>query len=152
MFSVSKTNRSNYYKYLARLNYEAARAADRQVGQWPGYEIAAPPPIMVLCAHTIELSLKAYLLENGVDEKAVRRIGHDLLSAWEKCIDLGADSSALDQEILLIISDLLSSGRLRYGDLSKLGKVPVFGPLSVLCERSLALCGAPTKAQILGAD
>lgn len=68
MFTVDKNNRARYYKYLARLNYEAAIAADEKVGRLPVYEIAVPPPIMTLCAHSIELSLKALLLENGDDE------------------------------------------------------------------------------------
>ena len=150
VFAVSKVNRAQYYRYLARLNYEAARAADDQVGYWPGYEIAAPPPVMVLCAHSIELSLKAFLLDHGVDENRVRRFNHDLVSAWEKCVELGANPDKIDTKILIIISDLLGSQRLRYGDASTLGTVPVFGPLSTLCETCLSLCGAPTKAQILG--
>tara|TARA_R110000772_G_C13084615_1_gene417860 strand:+ start:57 stop:524 length:468 start_codon:yes stop_codon:yes gene_type:complete len=149
MFSVNSANRPNYYKYLARLNFEAAKSADKEVGFWPGYEIAAPPPVMALCAHSIELSLKSYLLEKGVDEESVRRFNHDLTSAWKKCVELGANADGIHLETLAIISDLLKTGRLRYGDESKLGKVPVFGPLSELCERCLELCGAPTKADIL---
>lgn len=149
VFAVDKDNRARYYKYLARLNYEAATAADDEVGLWPGYEIAAPPPVMVLCAHAIELSLKAYLLDHGLDEQGVRRIGHDLVAAWHKSVELGANRDDLDEGVLAIISDLLSSHRLRYGEESELGAVPVFGPLSTLCEACLNLCGAPTKAQIL---
>jgi len=150
MFTVNKDNRAQYYKYLARLNYEAARAADDQVGFWPGYEIAAPPPVMVLCAHAIELSLKAFLLDQGADDNHVRRIGHDLVQGWEECLELGAEPDEVDVNILAIISDLLGSHRLRYGEPSVLGTVPVFGPLSTLCEKCLSICGAPTKAQILG--
>lgn len=56
MFSVDENSRANYYKYLAKLNFEAADAADKSVGFWPGYELVAPPPVMTLCAHSIELS------------------------------------------------------------------------------------------------
>lgn len=52
MFSVHETSRPNYYKYLAKLNFEAARGADKAVGGWPGYEVTAPPPVMTLCAPT----------------------------------------------------------------------------------------------------
>lgn len=149
MFSVDKANRAEYYKYLARLNFEAANASDRDVGSWPGYEVAAPPPVMTLCAHSIELSLKAYLLDKGVDENTVRKFNHDLVSCWNKCVELGAHVESVDPDVLAIISDLLSSGRLRYGEQSKLGKVPVFGPLSELCVRCLDVCAAPTKAEIL---
>lgn len=149
MFSVDESNRAQYYKYLARLNFEAANAADKDVGFWPGYEIAAPPPVMTLCAHSIELSLKAYLLDKGVDENTVRKYNHDLVGCWNQCVELGADGQGVNHDVLAIISDLLSSGRLRYGEQSKLGKVPVFGPLSELCARCLDLCGAPTTAEIL---
>jgi hypothetical protein len=148
MFSVNEADRAKYYKYLARLNFEAARAADRDVGNLPGYEIAAPPPVMTLCAHSIELSLKAYLLDRGMNDITVRKFNHDLMGCWDKCVELGADVQGVDRDILAIISDLLRSGRLRYGDRSKLGKVPVFGPLSELCGRCLDLCGAPTRDAI----
>lgn len=151
MFSVDASNRPAYYRYQARLAYEAALAADDVVGHWPGYEIAAPPPVMTMCAHAIELSLKACLLENGIDEKTVRKFGHDLVGCWHKCVEVGADPDLLDGNILAIISDLLVSGRLRYGELSDLGRVPVFGPLSSLVEACLALCGAPKKSDILSA-
>lgn len=138
-----------YYKSLARLNYEAAKAADNDIGRWPGYEIAAPPPVMVLCAHAIELSLKAYLLDSGIDKRALKRLSHNLSKTWGKCVALGADEKSVDSNTLRIISDLIVSGRLRYGEKSKLGRVPVFGPLSALCEQCLDLCGAPTKADLL---
>jgi len=149
MFTVDETNRPQYYKYLAKLNYEAALAADNVIGLWPGYKLAAPPPVMTLCAHSIELSLKAYLLDNGMDEPAVKKYGHDLVGCWDMCVKYGADEKGINRDVLSIISDLLMSGRLRYGEESKLGKVPVFGPLQTLCDFCLDLCGAPTRAQIL---
>jgi hypothetical protein len=149
MFSVESSNRPAYYRYQARLAYEAALAADDVIGHWPGYEFSAPPPVMTLCAHAIELSLKAYLLENGIDERTVRKFGHDLVSCWDKCVEVGADPDLLDRKILAIISDLLVSGRLRYGEESGLGHVPVFGPLSALVETCLLLCDAPKKSDIL---
>lgn len=146
---MDETSRANYYKYLAKLNFEAADAADKTVGFWPGYELAAPPPVMTLCAHSVELSLKAFLLDHGVDEKSVRNLGHDLVVCLDKCIELGANAEGIDRRTLEIISDLLDSGRLRYGEKSGLGRVPVYGPLSKLCERCLDLCGAPKLSDIL---
>jgi hypothetical protein len=146
MFSVSNATRPEYYKYLAKLYFEAAEAADKSVGQCPGYEMSAPPPVMTLCAHSIELSLKAYLLDNGVDETSVRNLKHDLVACWDLCISYGADPNIINRTILVIITDLLRSGRLRYGDQPKLGKVPVYGPLSDLCRSCLKLCGAPSLA------
>jgi hypothetical protein len=149
MFAVNSENRPNYYKYLARVNYSAALAADNKVGFWPGYEIAAPPPVMTLCAHSIELSFKAFLLDHDLSEKEVRNLGHKLCSAWERCVELGASADLPNVETLKIIEDLLVSGRLRYGDQSEMGKIPVFGPLQELCEYALKICGAPDVGDIL---
>lgn len=134
------------------MNYEAALAADSKVGFWPGYEIAAPPPVMTLCAHSIELSLKAYLLDHGIKEDEVRSVSHRLMDAWKRCKEVGAEANWVDEHILEIISDLLSSGRLRYGEKSNLGRVPVFGPLSQLCEKCLNICGAPKPSEIVEAS
>ncbi|MBL4927454.1 hypothetical protein [Fuscibacter oryzae] len=150
MFFVNQENRANYYKYLARMNYEAALAADDVIGQWPGYNISAPPPVMVLCAQCVELSLKSYLLDKCVPEIVVRKLGHKLQEAWSACMDAGASPETLDVEILKIIEDLLVSGRLRYGDKSELGRTPVFGPLQELCQACLKLCGAPEASDIIG--
>lgn len=149
MFSVDHSNRADYYRYLARVTYEAALGADDRTGMWTGYEIAAPPPVMTLCAHAIELSLKAYLLDKDLGEAEVRKFKHNLVACWDKCVEVGAEPDLLDRNILAIISDLLVSGRLRYGDKSRLGKVPVFGPLSELVEACLALCRAPDVSDIL---
>jgi hypothetical protein len=150
MFSVTETSRPNYYKYLARLNFECAEAADKTIGHLPGYKIAAPPPVMTLCAHSIELSLKAFLLESGAEESDVRALRHDLVTCWEKCKEVAKDGlPEIDESILAIISDLLISGRLRYGEESKLGRVPVYGPFQQLCRQCLELCGAPALSDLL---
>ncbi|WP_227271523.1 hypothetical protein [Roseobacter weihaiensis] len=147
MFAVSPDNRAQYYKYLASLNFICADEADKKIGLLPGYEIAAPPPVMTLCAHAIELSLKAFLLENGMIEKETRKIGHDLVAAWGKAKELSEDLPEIDENVLAIISDLLVSDRLRYGERSNLGTVPVYGPLSDLVKQMLELCGAPNLAE-----
>jgi len=152
MFSVNSANRTDYYKYLARLNFECADAADRRLGFLPGYELAAPPPVMTLCAHSIELSLKAFLLEHGLSEKEVRAFNHGLVKMWDRCKQIAPHGLPnINEKTLAIIGDLLMSGRLRYGDESELGRVPVYGPLSDLCRQLLETCGAPTIAQIAAA-
>ncbi|WP_322892524.1 hypothetical protein [Yoonia sp. 67] len=149
MFSVDTTNRADYYAYLARLNFECADHADRKIGFLPGYELAAPPPVMTLCAHAIELSLKSLLLKNGNNEDEVRKLGHDLVKLWDTCKANNANLPQIDENILAIISDLLTSHRLRYGEQPKLGRVPVYGPLSELVRQCLDLCGAPQLADLV---
>jgi hypothetical protein len=41
--------------------------------------------IGILAAHCLELTLKAYLLHAGSDERELKDIGHDLAKAWESC-------------------------------------------------------------------
>ncbi len=138
-------DRAQHYAYLARLNFMCADIADEKVGLLPGFEIAAPPPVMTLCAHSIELSLKSFLLQVGVPESEVRSLGHDLVGCWRKSQDMaGGALPKVDERVLAIISDLLGSGGLRYGEQSKLGRVPVYGPLSDLCRQCLDLCNAPS--------
>ena len=79
----------------------------------------------------------------------MRKFGHNLVACLDKCSELGADADGIDRGILEIISDLLGSGRLRYGEESELGRVPVYGPLSELCRCCLDLCGAPKLSDIL---
>lgn len=149
MFNVNTDNRADYYAYLARLNFLCAKEADKVVGLLPGYEIAAPPPVMTLCAHAIELALKAQLLRSGMTEEDVREISHNLVKLWQKLKQSTSDLPDIDEEILRIISDLLMSGRLRYGEPSKLGKVPVFGPLEEVVQKCLHLCNAPDLQELL---
>lgn len=151
MFAVDPTNREKYYRYLARLNFECADEADKKWGLLPQYSLAAPPPVMTLCAHSVELSLKSFLLQSGVPEDKVKSLGHDLVECWAKCKEFAKiELPVIDENILAIIGDLLKSNRLRYGEQSELGKVPVYGPLSELCQQCLDLCGAPTSADLWG--
>jgi hypothetical protein len=141
--------KAEYYRRLARLNYEAALAADDKIGYLPEYELVAPPPVMVLCAHCIELSFKAFLLGTGQKDSDVRKLGHDLSELWKACIDLGAKRGAIDEDLLAILSDLLVNHTLRYGEPSKMGRLPIFGPLQRICESSLELCGAPGFSELV---
>lgn len=148
MFSANKATRSNYYKYLARLYYEAAIGADDRIGKLPGYEAAAPAQVMSNCAHCIELCLKSYLLDQGMDEKLVRKLKHGLMDLWNACVEHGAPQSEMNYTVLEIMANLNDYHRLRYGDRSRLGQVPVFGPLCEVCEFTLSLCGAPALSDL----
>ena len=142
--------RATEFAVGAKLYYECALAADRKIGFFPGYEIAAPAPVMSLVAHSIELSLKSFLLASGVAN--VRSFGHDLQRAFDECQQLGAlgkvEFDETDLRVLEIIDDLHQNFVLRYREKSKLGRIPVFGPLQVLSKKCLDLCDAPTLDEI----
>jgi hypothetical protein len=148
MFSVDKVDRPKYYKYLARMNYECARSADKVVGSWPGYEIAAPPPVMALCAQAIELSLKAYLLDRGEDEASVRKLNHRLEETWNLCITKGiraCDFTSAANSLLTARSSDGSSGRVSksfsMADPITDQRIPE-NPQSTNCLRFIALSDA----------
>jgi len=46
-------------------------------------------PIGLLASQAIELSLKAYLLSRGWEQKKIKIIGHDLEQAWEETVKEG---------------------------------------------------------------
>ena len=71
---------------------EAALAVDEMIGKHPGFEIVAPIPALYLVGHSIELSLKAFLLHNGVplrELRSKRHFGHSLHTCLRKAKELG---------------------------------------------------------------
>ena len=130
----------------AREYYDAAIAADDVIGTRPGYKIHAPPPVMFLVAHSIELVLKAYLRHQGVGLKELTNLGHHLDQCWRAAIEHGVrDVVQLDRGergMLELIGELHSSTELRY---IRTGykTFPVFGPLQELTKKLLdAICPA----------
>jgi hypothetical protein len=128
----------------ARDYFEAAKAADDVIGNKSGYEIIAPPPVMFLTAHAIELGFKAYLLNTGENLSSLKKLGHDLIVLWNVCSNNNINSIlVLNKEelgLLELISDLHVSTELRYID-TGFKTVPVFGPLENLVSKILdAVC------------
>ena len=136
----------------AKLYMECALSADDVIGRMPGFEIHAPYPVMSNVAHAIELALKSYLLSN--DFKDIRSLGHDLVKAFDQCKELTDGENdhlnAIDTDLLEIISDVHQNMTLRYGEPSKLGRLPVFGPMQEIADHCLRLCSAPTRADLWG--
>ena len=78
----------------------------------------APLPVYYLFLHAVELSLKSYLHFRGVDESSIRRIGHDLETAWQQAVDLGiCDLCSQCQELqdcIEIIGPIYRGNQLEY--------------------------------------
>jgi hypothetical protein len=117
---------------------EAALAADDKMGNKKGHEIFAPIPVMYLVAHSIELSLKSYLLHKGVTLEKLKQIGHDLEKCYRKAKELGLDShiklNSDDESVLSVLSKLHSKKQLNYIVTGE-KEFPVFGPLEVLNKK-----------------
>jgi len=60
-------------------------------------EELSPTPVYYLYAHSIELSLKAFLVTKGYAESGLRKIGHNLQKAW---------SIAKDNNVSTYLSDI----------------------------------------------
>ena len=139
MTEIVRTTPIGLARY-AREYFDAALAADDVIGRRKGYETSAPPPVMFLVAHSIELALKAYLLDCGLTLEKVTSIGHNLITCWSEADkrDLGQHVSltGVDFEVLNLINTLHVSTELRY---IRAGykEVPAFGPLQTLAEKLL---------------
>jgi hypothetical protein len=98
---------------------KAAVGADQTFGMEPGYEIFAPIPVLYLIGHSMELSLKAYLLYRGVTLRELRRhYGHNLHKCLKKAKELGLlDVVKLDddeQSTFEVLAALYSTKQLEY--------------------------------------
>ncbi|MBT9506708.1 hypothetical protein [Rhodoferax sp.] len=117
---------------------EAALAVDKKIGNRLGYEIVAPIPALYLIGHSIELSLKAYLLSCDVGLKQVRNLNHDLHAALRKAKELrllehvqfkGEEEGAVE-----ILNGLYSTKQLEY-IVTGAKHFPVFGLVEAFAVR-----------------
>lgn len=71
--------------------YDSARALKDQLGKETRFELVSPMPSMYLIGHSIELALKAYLLNHQLTLKELRSkvYGHDLAACENKAKELG---------------------------------------------------------------
>jgi hypothetical protein len=106
---------------MARYAYEfmeAALAVDNSVGNRPGYELVAPIPALYLVGHSIELSLKAYLLHQDASLRDIRHFGHDLHALFRKAKELGlldhVQFDGPEKGAVEILNDLYSTKQLEY--------------------------------------
>ena len=68
---------------------EAALVVQRTIGQSSGYQIVPPIPVLYLIGHSIELSLKAFLLSRGLGLKQIKNLGHNLCDAFCESKEFG---------------------------------------------------------------
>jgi hypothetical protein len=119
---------------------DAALAADDKLGKRPGFELVAPVPVMYLAAHSIELSLKAFLLHKGDTLEKLKSIGHDLKKAFKRAKSYGLPAAlqATNSEVaaLSALNALYVSKQLNYIQ-TGLKSYPVFGLVEALGKRLL---------------
>jgi hypothetical protein len=124
---------------------EAALIADEKMGRRTGHETIAPVPVMFLIGQSIELSLKAYLLQRGVTLKKLRtKFGHDLHGLLRKAKELNlknlVDLTEEELNTIEILNTLYTSKQLQY-IVTGPKTFPVFGPLQRAAKKLvLAVC------------
>jgi hypothetical protein len=99
--------------------FEAAQAVDNDVGMRPGYEIVPPVTVMYLTGHSIELSLKAFLLYQGVQLNDLRKkYGHDLHACLRKAKELRLNEHVVfaenEQHVIEVLNQTYSKKELEY--------------------------------------
>jgi hypothetical protein len=99
---------------------EAAIAVDDSIGMRSEYSIIPPTPVLFLLGHSMELSLKSYLIHKGVQNDTLknRKIGHDLIKCLKMALTLGLTDvvsiSEDDRDIIHILNKLYSCKQLEY--------------------------------------
>lgn len=137
---MSELSAIGYARY-AREFSKAATATDDTLGMEKGFEEIAPVPVMYLRGHSIELILKSYLIHNGVNEKQLKSIAHDLIKCHKKAKELGLNRhiefSAGEVEVLSVLNVLYKSKQLNYM-VKGYKNFPIMGPLETLNKNLLA--------------
>jgi len=126
---------------------DASLAADDQLGKKEGFEIIAPIPVMYLIAHSMELSIKAFLLFKGVemkDLKKYKKYGHDIMKCLKKAKELGIENiveiTDLEEGSLEVLNNLYHAKELNY-IVSGYKQFPMFGPLQTLSSKLILEVG-----------
>jgi len=124
---------------------EAAIAVDDSLGKKPGFEIVAPIPVLYLVGHSIELSLKAFLLYKGVTLNDLKiNFGHDLGKCYMKAQELGLLNFVKfeneENEAFDVLNDLYSTKQLEY-IVTGSKQFPVFGLIQTFSKKLLDTLG-----------
>lgn len=124
------------YRNASLIIYEKLKIEER-------YKKIASEPVMYLIAHSMELSLKAFLLYEGIDLKDLknqRKYGHNLINCIKKAKELGLEEIVkvddLEIAALEILNNLYSAKELNY-IVTGYKRYPVFGPLETLSKKLL---------------
>lgn len=119
--------------------HDAAIAVDLTVGMQPAYEMFAPVPVLYLIGHSIELSLKAYLLHKGVTLRELHKdFGHHLEKCFKKAKELGLLGSIRFDEGELsafsVLNKLYSTKQLEY-IVTGAKTIPIFGYIQTMSQK-----------------
>jgi len=125
--------------------HDAALGADDTLGMKPGYEIIAPVPVLYLIGHSMELSLKAFLLHKGITLRDLRtKFGHDLGKCFKKAKELGLLNTVEFDEHELgafsVLNEIYSTKQLEY-IVTGVKMFPIFGHIQSMSQKLVDAIG-----------
>ncbi len=110
-------------------------------------DIIATVPVMYLVAHSIELSLKAFLLHKGVelhDLKKYKKFGHNLIKLLKKAKEYGLydiiEINEIEESALNALNNLYFKKELNY-IVTGFKQFPIFSALETLSKTLLFKIG-----------
>lgn len=127
--------------------FDSARALQNQLGKTTSFKLVSPMPSLYLIGRSIELVLKAYLLQHGLTLRALRQkpYGHDLDACQRKAKELGLAAIVsfhpAEEGAFKLLNKLYSTKQLEY-IVTGTKYIPVFGLVEIFTEkliRSVAL-------------
>jgi hypothetical protein len=130
---------------FAKEFHEAVTWKEKTRGSGPPHKIVAPAPAMYLIGHSIELSLKAFLLLRGISLRDVRvTYGHNLGKTFAKAEQLGLRDHVLiddaELEAFHALDALYSTKQLEY-IVTGTARFPVFVLIHAVSEKLVdAMC------------
>lgn len=140
-FNTNRTTPIGLSRY-AREFFDCAMTAYNSTKVKPGHEIITPVPILYLAGHSIELSLKSFLVYKGVllKDLPTNKYGHNLLKCLKKAKELGLDSivnlNNVEMQMLELLNELYCSKQLNY-IVTGSKQYPLFGPIQKACQKLL---------------
>lgn len=104
-----------------------------------GQLVGVPAPVMYLVGHSMELALKAFLVDQGWSPKALKKqLGHDLRKCLDEAKKLGIlnllQISETEEREFELLDSLYSNKQLEYVFWEP-RRLPNFARLEPLCER-----------------
>ena len=125
--------------------HDAALAADDILGMKEGYEIIAPIPVLYLIGHSMELSLKAFLLHKSVSLRQLRtHFKHDIGRCFNKAKELGllgsVEFDSHELEAFSVLNELYSTKQLEY-IVTGAKTFPIFGHIQSMSQKLIDSVG-----------
>ena len=140
-----RTTPTALMKYAQDFHDAAIVVFEEFIERWPAYKEIAPGPAVYLIGHSMELSLKAFLLQKGATHAQLKRkFGHNLDKCLNEAKRLGLPNAVTfdEQELTAFaaLDALYSIKDLEY--IYRESKTfPIFGYIQTMSQKLLSSIG-----------